>query len=323
MSEPTAQSPFYENTNIQWAWDSTSLGLFKTCPRKYYYSMIEEWAGRGLSVHLIYGQWYHSALELYDKDRAAGKDHEDALRHVVRLLLDWTWVRPTDASDPSIPPEGHPWSMDHNTKTRENLVRTVVWYLEQFRDDPAKTVILDGGVPAVELSFRLDAGDDLVLCGHLDRLVDFGGQKFVMDHKTASTTISNYYFDQYKPSNQMTLYTLAAQIIYKEPVAGVIISAAQIAVGFSRFARGITYRTPAELDEYLRNTRRWVADAHRMGEESVTLPDPAEAFPMNDTSCHDFGGCPFRSVCSVDPGIRPEVLKANYEKREWNPLEVR
>ena len=37
------------------------------------------------------------------------------------------------------------------------------------------------------------------LCGHLDRVVTYGGQKFVMDQKTTGSTIGPYFFDGFKP----------------------------------------------------------------------------------------------------------------------------
>jgi hypothetical protein len=71
MSE--SPPPFLPDTQIQYAWDSTSLGWLKTCPRLYQYSMLEGWRSRGESVHLKFGQLYHSGLELYDKARVGLK----------------------------------------------------------------------------------------------------------------------------------------------------------------------------------------------------------------------------------------------------------
>lgn len=302
-----ATSPFIEGTSIQWAWDSTSLGWFKECPRKYYYSMVLGYRSKGESVHLRFGIEYHHALELYDKLRAQGAEHEQALREALREVLQRTW----------------PWDFDHPTKTRENLVRTVLWYLEQFADDPAKTVILANGQPAVELSFRfdipyissVDTNRPYMLCGHLDRVVEFQSLTFVMDRKTASSTLASNYFDQYEPDNQMTLYTYASKVVYNTPVRGVIIDAAQVAVGFSRFSRGFSYRTPAQLDEWMDGLTDWFALA-----ENYAL---SERWPMNDKSCHKFGGCVFRKVCSKDPGVRQITLDSDFEVNRWNPLETR
>lgn len=315
-------SPFLPGTHIQFAWDSTSLGWLKTCPRLYQYSMIDGWRQHGGSVHLDFGSWYHSALEAYDRIRSAGGEHEDALREVVAWLMRVTWA------------DSKPWDSGHNLKTRETLVRSVIWYLEQFGpNDTCETVQLANGKPAVELSFRLemdwgpktkntedapdrnDAQQPYVISGHLDRVVSFQGNYYVMDRKTSSTTIGSYYFDQYDPDNQMSLYSMAARVIYKTPVRGVIIDAAQIAVGFSRFTRGFTFRTEAQIEEWLEETKAWL----RLAEGFAT----AGHWPMNDKSCHQYGGCVFRKVCSKSPEVRHKFLESGFEKRQWNPLEPR
>lgn len=306
--DAVSMSPFLSGTHIQFAWDSTSLGWLKTCPRMYQYYMIEGWKPKGTGLHLIFGQWYHSALELYDKLRQK-QDHASALRAVVHDLLKWTWI------------DGKPWDSGDGNKNRETLVRTIIWYLEQFENDPARTVILSGGKPAVELSFRMEldygpaAHQPYVLCGHLDRLTSFQDAYYVMDRKTTKSTLGQYYYDQYDPDNQMTLYTIAAKVIYNTPVKGVIIDAAQIAVGFSRFGRGFTYRTEEQLDEWLDNARVWFRQAEAYAREGF--------WPMNDKACHNYGGCAFRKVCSKTPSMRQRFLESDFDKKPWNPLEVR
>lgn len=322
--EMEAQSPFLPGTNIQYAWDSTSLGWLKTCPRLYQYSMIDQWRSRGNSVHLDFGLWYHHGLETYDRRRAEGLSHDDALANVVLDLLKLTWI------------DGASWASDHNLKTRETLIRSVIWYVEQFGDDDdaAQTVRLANGKPAVELTFKMEMdwgpnaeyrglstdeefrkGRPYVLSGHLDRLVNFNDGIYVMDRKTSSTTIGSYYFDQYSPENQMSLYTMAAKVIYKTPVKGIIIDAAQIAVGFTRFSRGFTFRTDAQINEWLGDTKRWLA----LAEEFAS----ANFWPMNDKACHQYGGCVFRKVCSKSPEVRQKFLESDFIKKEWNPLVAR
>lgn len=314
-------SPFLPGTQIQYAWDSTSLGWLKECPRLYYYQMVLGYRAKGAGLHLIWGGWYHSALELYDRRRAEGDDHEEALHAVVRYCLEATWI------------DGAPWSSDHPGKTRENLVRSVIWYLEHFKDDPAKTIVLANGKPAVELSFKMELGwgpksapalqgeerysgsltsQPYLLCGHLDRLVQFSGGTYVMDRKTSSSTLSGYYFDQYNPDNQMSLYTLAAKVIYSTPVQGVIIDAMQVAVGFSRPARGFTYRTDGQINEWLDGLHDWFA----LAEHYAT----AGRWPQNDKSCHKYGGCAFRKICSKSPEVRQNFLDSDFVIQPWNPL---
>lgn len=302
-------SPFVNGTKVQWAWDSTSLGWLKECPRKYQYHMIEGYTGRGESIHLKWGILYHEALELFERLRNEGAPHDDALRQTVRHLLVETWG-----------PEG-PWrAADElpaddkaSLKSRENLVRSVVWYIDKFKDDPARTKVHPiSGRPMTELHFQFEIGNGFSLCGYLDRVVEFQGQDFVMDRKTTTSTLGSYYFDQFDPDNQMSLYTVASQIAFRTPVKGVIVDALQVAAGFSRFVRSFVFKTPDQIDEWMYDLGYWMGQAQNFAERNY--------WPMNDKSCHKFGGCPFREICSKSPSVRDRFLESNFERREWNPL---
>jgi hypothetical protein len=316
-------SPFIEGSNYQWAWDSTSLGWLKECPRKYQYHMIEGWVSKGEQIHLEYGILYHEALAEYekllfeacgDRERTAN-DHEQAVHLVVYDILERTWR------------DGKPWraiaDLEPNDKAslknRENLVRTVVWYLDKFKNDPAQTRMHPvTGKPMIELHFQFNIGAGLnpdnpyVLCGHLDRVVEFQGESFVMDRKTTTSTLGSYYFEQYDPDNQMSLYTVASQVAFKTPVKGVIIDAAQIAVGFSRFVRSFVFKTQDQIDEWMKDLRFWLWQASIFADRKY--------WPQNDKSCHKFGGCVFREICSRSPSVRDKFLESNFTRREWNPL---
>jgi hypothetical protein len=309
-------SPFIEGTNIQFAWDSTSIGYLKTCPRLYQLIMIEGWTGKSESIHLRFGTEYHKTLEEYDRFKAQGMDHDEALRDAIRQLL----IRTADYKCPD--DDG---TRGERLKTRESLIRTTIWYLDQYKDDPATTLILANGDPAVELSFQFDldwspaaANEEqpYVLCGHLDRVVNFQDSLFVMDRKTTTTTPTAYYFNSFEPNNQMSLYTLAAKVILESPIKGVIIDAAQILTDSSRFVRGFTYRTDDQLDEFIKDLEYWFSLAETYAENDY--------WPMNDTACDKYGGCRFREICSKSPSVREQFLKSSFTKGEkWNPLKVR
>lgn len=328
-AQVVAPSPFLPGTNIQVAWDSTSLGWLKTCGRLYQYQMIDGWQMKENAIHLRFGIEYHQALHDYETAKSKGDSHVPALHFTVRSLLERI----------------HDWNPVPNTKSEElktkwNLLRSVIWYLEKYKDDPATTIILKDGTPAMELSFKfeldwgpIDTKGDWVerngkklptsqpylLCGHLDRVVDFGGETFVMDRKTSTSTLSGYYFDQYAPDNQMTIYSFAAKVILDAPVKGVIIDAVQIAKDWSRPVRGFTFRTNDQIEEWLVDLRMWLS----LAEQYAT----AGYWPANDTACNKFGGCRFREVCSKSPQVREKFLEADFVKappeERWNPLKSR
>lgn len=324
------QSPFLPGTKIQYAWDSTSLGLLKTCPRLYQYIMIDGWGTKDESIHLYFGREYHSTLEEYDRLKVAGASHKEAMIEALRQLL----IRTKD------------FAPDEDTragkyKNRRMLVGLVIDYLDKYERDPAQTFILESGKPAVELSFRFEldwgpkgakpekdiphgfpafSGQPYLLSGHLDRVVSFQDHLFVMDRKTSLTTLGDYYFDQYEPNNQMSLYTLASQIVIQSPIKGVIIDAAQILLDKpNRFVRGFTYRTPDQLDEWVHDLRYWFSLAEGFAENDY--------WPMNDTACDKYGGCRFRDVCRKSPQVREKLLAGKFTKLEedekWNPLKPR
>lgn len=324
MSE--TQSPFLPGTNILYAWSSTTLGLLKECPRKFQYTVIDGWGSREESIHLRFGIEYHRALQDYAIARAEGMHHEDAIHECIRALhsriYDWSPDRTTRAG---------------KYKNRDTILSLVVDYLDHFGEaDPASTYILDDGKPAVELSFRfeLDWGPSqtrevpgmtitepgaqpYLLCGHLDRVVSFADDLYVMDRKTSISTISGYWMDQWTPSNQMTLYTLAGKVMLNSPVKGVIIDAAQVLLEKpNAFARGFAYRTEDQLTEWLADLRYFLREA----EDYAT----AGYYPQNDTACNKYGGCAFREVCSKAPSIRETYLKASFDQTgieaAWNPF---
>lgn len=321
----------FDSTDAQFAWDSTSLKLAEDCLRKYKYKLIDGWQPKRKSAHLLFGGWYATALEHYHKFRALGDDLDTALEKVVHEALMATWEYEYETYEPApdlspgavnialkqrpVPGSGKPWLSDHTTKTRENLIRTIIWYIDQFADESIVTVMKSDGTPCVELSFSFEV-DGTIFAGHLDRLVEFNGDVFVMDQKTTGSTLTSYYFDQYDPDTQMSLYTLAGQIIYQAPVKGVIIDAAQIAVGSSRFSRGFTFRDRAKLDEWLESALDTIERARRATHENN--------FPINPSSCGKYAGCEFRGICSRTPGVRENFLVGDFIKSErWDPLKRR
>lgn len=311
----TAPSSF-DASGVQFAWDSTSIKLAETCLYKYQLKMIFGWQPERKSAHLIFGGIYASALENYHKAIADGVDREQAVRDTVHEALIESWEHELDEAGEPIVGSGHPWESDHNLKTRGNLIRSIVWYLDHFQDDSCETVILSDGQAAVEYSFKLEADDGIILSGHLDRLVNYAGHLYIQDQKSTGTTISSRFFEQFNPDTQMSLYTFAGKSIFNLPVKGVMIDAVQVAVGFSRFERGFTFRAEDQLNEWYDGAMSTI--------ERAQAATRAGYFPMNPSSCGNYGGCEFRNVCSKAPSVRQQFLKADFvQGKIWNPLESR
>lgn len=328
MTETSFINPHPTNTafsaklpGFQFAWDSTSLGALKTCPRYYYYSIIMGYASQGENAHLKFGLEFHAALELYDRKKAEGESHEKATYAAVRLALVNTWNFKLN----------RPWTSEEPTKTRETLVRAIVWYLDQFANDPLETLILSDGKPAVELSFRFETGlkssndEDILLCGHLDRVAYFQQKVYIVDRKTTKGSVGESYFAKYSPDNQMSLYDFAGTVVLPEPSAGIIIDAGQMQVNAVKFQRGFITRTQRQREEWFNDFAMWVEMAEGFARR--------QHWPQNEKACSSYssysgvedswrGGCPYRGICGISPEVREPYLRV-YEQRIWNPLVTR
>lgn len=348
---------------LQIAWDSVSIGVLKRCARKYKLQIVDGWqpkrqgSGQGSSLHLRFGILYHRVLEVYDHMRFEGKPHDEAMKIALRDLAEGCQdeaepigVEECDACNTLGPKETcldcdgtgfvkweypRKWwdpnaGLDEdkakaNTKTIMTLFRSAIWYMDQYRDEEATTVKLSNGKPAVELSFRYElgytfsTGEELLHSGHLDRVVKVGESFYVMDRKTSKNTIAGSsswgYFAKFTPDNQMSGYSFAGKVALSFPIEGVIIDAVQIAKGFSRFERGFAHRTEGQLLEW----REGIFELMERVEGYVRR----DYWPMNDTSCDDYGGCIFRGICSKDPKVRDIFLKSDFVKEPWDPLKVR
>lgn len=297
---------------LQTAWDNHSMNMLKECPRKYQLSILFGRVPRIMNVHLVFGILYHEALELYDKLRAEGWEHRRALLATVKHVLIQTWDKEL----------GRPIVLDDKNKNRWTLLRTVVWYLEKFQNDPLKTVIFANGKPAVELSFRFNTdyksrnGETFVLCGHMDKMAEMDGLRWILDRKTSKNSIDgDNFFEHYSPHNQMSTYDFAGQVVYDVQTTGIIVDAAQVMVNFSHFRRGFSQRTQSQRQEWYDNLGWWFESIDKFAHDGY--------WPMNEASCGNYGGCPFRGICGRPPEDRAHWLEHLFQHRNWDPLVIR
>lgn len=330
---------------MQLVWDSTSLGLLKECPRKYQLSMVEGYVPKRESVHLIFGRLMHSALEKYDALLSEGMTKADALHAIVRYTLRIAGERvvfevcPSCGTLHSGKPEAcrscgenyhsdwdhysewRPWESDDPNKNLATLMRTVVWYILEFQDDALETVQLSNGKPAVELSFKVplgitlqETGEEVWAAGHFDRVARYAGSDdavYIVDRKTTKGELGSRFFRGFTPDNQMSFYAAFSAIVLGFPVAGVIIDGAQIAVNFTRYARGNAGRSQEQRNDFYMDFCAWVKVAEAYAKKRY--------WPKNDKACSNYAGCQFRDVCAAASSVQNLYLSSDFTRRVWDP----
>lgn len=275
---------------------STTLGEFKRCARKYYYSVILRRVGAEANVHLVFGGLVHEGLAWYELERARGKQHDEAVKATIYRMARRTWNARL----------ARPWHSVSTSKNRDGLLRTLVWYLDHYsKVEGIKTTVMAAGGPAVEIKCEMDSGfvspitgDRVYFVATLDKIVRFNDNKYVLDTKTTGRGVGAYHTAQFTPNNQFTMYTLVAQTVLDEPIAGIILDGVEVGVGYSGFARSIVKRMDDELQE-------WLKGAH-VTLEAMGQCAEVDFWPMNDTACY---GCEYREICSLPPSLREDTLK--------------
>lgn len=291
--------------------NSSSLGPFKICPRLYWYKIICGWEATRKSVHLTFGSLVHKGIELFDLGQLEGVGFEANVEAVVQTMLTATWDFKLN----------RPWQSGDGNKNRESLIRTLVWYFDQYgQNDSMQTVRLANGLPAVELSFEFDSGyfstlsnEPISFIGKLDKIVTFNDEFYVKDVKTSAHEVGPRFFSQFTPDNQFSLYSIAAKTVFDFDVRGMICDGIQVGAGFSRFYRAPIVRTEDILDEWLEDSHWWLGQMERCVETA--------SWPMNDKACGLYGGCEFRPVCGARIGQRDGMLKAGWRRRKETTMQ--
>lgn len=284
--------------------DHTSLSMFKECPQKYKLAIVDGYRLNTTAAPLVFGSAIHEGLEQFERALARGQDRTAALVHAIRAALVYKL------------PEGD------TGRTRETLIRSLVWYEAHYRNDFAVTHILPSGKPAVELSFRVElpftfAHSDapVLYCGHIDKIVNYQDRLFAMEHKTTKSALSDHYWLRYTFSSQISGYNLACELSFNTEIGGAIIDSLQVGVNFTRFGRRIAARTKVHQQEWLLDTHYWL--------EQLNSSFTTDRWPHNHESCSKFGGCQFRDVCFASPLVRESVLRTHYRVERWDPLKPR
>lgn len=310
-----SQRPWFQHT-----WDSSSLGTYLRCPRRYFYQNVCGFSPLSQSVDLVFGTLVHKAMEVYHLVKLS-EGHKPAQNKGILAILQEAWNSTT----------GY-WKSHSKNKNLWNALRAFIYHTEAFGLEPdCHTAVIGEKLLAIELPFQFDlevevGGFVATYCGHMDRVVDTHAGRWVVDYKTTTKTLSSSYFETYQPSTQLPGYATAAKIVFQQPIQGVIIDAFQIGVDFVRCARGHILVGEEAADEWLHNASSWIRSAMTTAglceaSPDITIGSALESisphYPMNTESCFI---CPFKEVCRSTPSVRRHILESSFQLKLWDPL---
>jgi hypothetical protein len=289
--------------------DSTIIGTFRACETKARLQYVEHLAPSTLSIDLHAGSCIATALEtLYEAAYYRGLSRAAALGAMELAFID-AW------GDFQIPE----WK--DTPKTYENCLNALFSY-ERTYHPPTDHIAPYPDTKAFEWSFGIPltyettgfpfplhpSGDPFIYAGRFDALGLYLGLPVIRDEKT-TTQFGKNWPSSWSLRAQFMGYCWAMRHL-GIPVECVIIRGIKITKTQVEHQE-VEKRFPRHLiDQWL----QWLfTNVTRLVEADRT----AYWQPSFGTECTNYGGCSFVDLCSSSD---PDRWKADFARREWNPL---
>lgn len=303
--------------------DNFSLSLFQACPALYDLRIRRGFVpvrrraalNFGGAIHLGLAEWYRTG---------------DAKKAVGIIVEKW--------------PAGQP---EEEWRTLQKATSVMAEYIQEYPVENFK-IIGAPEAPLIERAFTLDTGlylqcevcgkyaldtdkydgccsqckaalEPLQYGGIIDGGILFADHVYTLEHKTTTQlggkkegSDSTYYFNQFKPNNQVTGYIWGLSKLSNLPVGGAMINAIGLYKSDStRFKRHLTSRTPSEIEEWRMNVLATANDIRRAEKQNI--------WPWRTQSCTLYGLCDFHNVHVLSDNVaREKRLEQDYRVSKWD-----
>ena len=299
MQKPIKLKKYINDKNKprQIIWDSSSLSTFLSCPRLYKLTNLLGYKLKMYAPVTGFGSAVHNGFEILDRCKFEKKSKEEAVLEAVTYIIKECGEDLNKSED--------------KARGLEAGMRVIVWRAEEFWEDQLKIATMPDGAPCLEKRFEVPFGNaGHRLSGRIDKIVELDNRLYLCDTKTTKTSLTDLYFRNFQPSNQIYAYIWAARNVLGLDIAGFIVDAVQTGTTFCRFNRGIFNVAQPSINEWYHDTQYAIglADAYSMN----------EYYPANFTSCGNYGGCKFREMCAESPDHRQIILDEDF-MREPHP----
>lgn len=261
--------------------DSSSLGTYISCPRKYYWRYVRHLLPRGYkSAPLDFGTAIHEALRIWYTTH----DAEEAISTFHDL-----WDE----------------RLEDNKRTHEKGIELLSGYFKKYERETFTWI------SEPETVFKLDFyGNTFV--GRFDGVIDFQGLPLIIDHKTA-TRMGSSYFYKFRPDMQMSAYVWAARQLFGDEIAGALINVLYFTTKKMGYFRSIVERQDWEIQEFLDVASRNIEEIKSKDREDHMDWEPRWAY------CQHWSTCMFRDLCT-EKNPEP-LVQSMYRVDEWDPEE--
>ena len=283
--------------------DYSYISTFARCPRRGYYAHVLGLEPPEPNIPALAGTAMHAALHvLYTQ----AWDY-DAAREA--LAASWGDLKPSGRYE---------WlTLGH----LEIVLRN---YMEDRRPDEVGQVVEIGTTldeNAVVFDWKNAKGESIRLGGKIDLPRLIANQRYVIDHKTTTSWLNEWWLkERYPLLHQARIYVAALQALTGERYEGAYINGIYIgqfaADEPAAWAKRKSVRSKlfgpfmfsqSQLEETWEWAKTWL--------DTIRFWQEADRWPQNEGACSDFGGCSYLELCQAHPVVRPSLISRKYVRR--------
>lgn len=268
--------------------DYSMMSTFLTCRRRFYFRYDQHLVPKVPTLPLAFGSAIHEALNVWH-------DKRDVENMVAKFHV--TYKEDIERDD------------KRTNALGEWILRN---YATAYANEPFKVI-------GNEQSFELPLPNGTSFIGRIDKIVDWDGAIWIVDHKTTSS-LGYHYSKKVEPNMQLTGYVWAARRLGYPKCVGVLVDAILVAKGLLDSSRRAKLTPLARFDAYISEERlaEWVQTLDCVQRDILACYQESQWYPNWD-ACTYYGECPYRKLCVEDGDVRHKLVALDYEKSVWDP----
>jgi hypothetical protein len=293
------------------AMDYSAASTLHACPRKFEYAYRQRLKPKGSEApYLTAGTLMHDALHaLY----TVAWDLETGLEALRAAAEREAFHAPTAGKFAYL--------------TVGHLELVLTHYFEERSARPTaleSAVIADAGRGQAEEAITFDwahegHGRVIRVGGKLDLPTKLGGQRYVVDHKTTTSWLNDYWFrERFALGHQFRVYCAGMQALTGERYTGAYVNAIYLGEppkqgwGKGKSVANALYGPMEFSAEQLDETWEWMETAQAL----AGFHAERGTWPQNEGACGAYGGCMYLDLCQRTPQVRKAIARMNYEVHE-------